>query len=160
MTILKTWYASAPTDDYAIDSIEISVPGKTPIRICNGFEDHHLGINGVLRHFEAGSLSVSLPARNTTGQQTLRFAVAGVNSIAQRHVDDALAAGQMVTMTYRMYLASDKLNPADRPLVMTVVGGTFEGGEAVFECSYYDLLNTAWPRERYTAQTAPGIKYL
>lgn len=160
MTILKVWYASAPTDEYAIDSIEINVPNKEPIRICNGFEDHYLGINGVLQLFEAGALSLSLPARNTTGQQTLRFAIAGVNGIAQRHVDDALSTGAMVTMTYRMYLASDKTTPAARPCVMTVIGGTFEGGEAVFECSYYDLLNSAWPRERYTAETAPGLKYL
>lgn len=160
MTAVAIWYASAPTDEVAIATIEINVPGKPPIRVCNGFEDQYLGVDGVPQLFEAGSLSVSLPAKNTTGQQTLRFGIAGVDGIAQRHVDDALAAGEVVTMTYRMYLASDTSAPAERPRVMTVVGGHFEGGEVVFEGSYFDLLNSAWPRERYTAETAPGIQYL
>lgn len=160
MSIVKTWYASAPTDDYAINSVEINVPGHEPIRICDGFEDMYLSVNGVMRLFEAGSLSVSLPAKNTTGQQTLQFTVSGVNGVAQRYVDNALKTRQKVTMTYRMYLASDKTTPAERPRVMTVVGGVFQGGECAFECSYYDLLNSAWPRARYSAENAPGLKYL
>src|SRR5690554_4357054 len=99
MTEVAVWYASAPTDEVAIASIEVNVPGKEPIRICNGFEDHWLGVDGVLRLFESGSLSVSLPARNATGQQTLRFGVPGVSGVAQRYVDDALATGEIVTMT-------------------------------------------------------------
>lgn len=160
MTMVAVWYASAPTDEVAIASLEINVPGHDPIRICNGYEDQWLGIDGVYRFFEAGSLSVALPAKNTTGQQTLSFGVPGVNGIAQRYVDDALEAGEVVTMTYRMYLVSDKSAPAERPRVMTVVGGGFEGADATFEGSYYDLLNSAWPRERYTVESAPGVQYL
>lgn len=160
MTILKTWYASAPTDNYAINAIEVNIPSKPPIRVCDGFVDQLLGVDGTQQLFEAGSLSIALPSKNTTGQQTLQFAVAGVNGLAQRYVDDALQAGDVVTMTYRMYLASDKTAPAERPRTMTVVGGTFENGECIFECSYYDLLNSAWPRERYTAESAPGLKFL
>lgn len=160
MTAVAIWYASAPTHEVAISTIEIQIPNKTPIRVCDGFEDLWLTVDGTPRLFEAGSLSVSLPAKNTTGQQTLRFAIAGVNGLAQRHVDDALSAGQPVTMVYRMYLASDTSAPAERPRTMSVIGGSFEGGECVFDCSYYDILNSAWPRERYTAETAPGIVYM
>jgi len=160
MTQVAVWYASRPTDEVAIATIEIQVPGREPIRVCSDFEDHWLGVDGVMRFFEAGPLSVALPAKNTTGQQTLRFGISGVNGVAQRYVDDALASGEVVTMIYRMYLISDKTAPAERPRVLTVVGGAFEGGDATFEGSYYDLLNSAWPRERYTIETAPGIQYL
>lgn len=160
MTAVAVWYASAPTDEVAIATIEIQVPGKDPIRICNGFDDLWLGVDGTPQFFEAGSLSVALPAKNTTGQQTLRFGIPGVNGIAQRHVDEALEADEVVTMIYRMYLLSDTSAPAERPRVMTVNGGHFEGFEAVFEGSYYDLLNSRWPRDSYTAETAPGLKYL
>lgn len=161
MTILAEVYASAPTDEVIIPTLEIAVPGLAPIRICTGFEDHLLGVDGVMTLFEAGSLSITLPTVNaTSGQQTLQFGVANVNGIAQQHIDAALESGQATTLIYREYLSSDKTQPARRPYVMVLSGGTLEGGEAVFEASYYDLLNTAWPRERYTAETAPGIKYL
>ena len=35
---------------------------------------------------------------------------------------------------------------------MVVRGGVLEEGEVQFQASYYDMLNTSWPRERYTAQ--------
>lgn len=160
MTILATVYASAPTDELLIPTLEIRVPGLTSLRICNGYEDHYLYVDGVRRLFEAGPLSVALPAKNTTGQQTIRFGVSGVNGVAQQYVDAALAADGISTMVFREYLLSDTSAPARKPYVMTIVGGGFEGSEATFEGSYYDLLNSAWPRERYTAQTAPGIRFL
>ena len=60
MTILAEWYASAPTDDVAISTLEIRVPGMEPLRICNGFEDQVLGVDGVMVLFEAGPLSVEI----------------------------------------------------------------------------------------------------
>lgn len=159
MTILSVVYASAPAGEVIIATLEIVVPGHPPIRICDGYENHMLGVDGQMTHFEAGSLQVALPARNTTGQQTLSFGVANVNGIAQRYVDDALEAGEQVKLVYRAYLESDKSAPAERPRTMTLNGGQFQRGEAVFEAGYYDLLNAAWPRERYTAETAPGIRY-
>ncbi len=132
---------------------------QPPLRICDGFEDQLLGVDGQMVPFEAGSLQVALPARNTKGQQTLSFGVSNVNGIAQRYVDDALEAGAWVFLTYRAYLESDKSAPAERPRTMTLIGGQLERGEAVFEAGYYDLLNAAWPRDRFTAETAPGLKY-
>lgn len=160
MTILSVVYASSPSDEVIIPTLEIQVPGHVPIRICAGFEDQMLGVDGVYVQFEAGSLQVALPASNTTGQQTLTFGVSNVNGIAQRYVDDALESGQEVKVIYREYLASDPSAPARLPYVMTLTGGQFENGDAQFEAGYYDLLNAAWPRERYTAENAPGLKYL
>ncbi|KAA0910689.1 DUF1833 family protein [Pusillimonas sp. ANT_WB101] len=159
MTILSVVYASAPAGETIIPAIKIVVPGRPAIRICADFADHMLGLDGVYESFEGGSLSVSLPAKNASGQQTLRFGVGNVNGQAQRYVDDALEAGSKVTLIYFEYLESDKSAPARRPYTMTIVGGKFEGVEAQFDASYQDLLNYAWPRERYTAESAPGLKY-
>lgn len=160
MTILAVVYASAPTDEVIIPTLEIQLPGGAPIRICVGFEDQYLGVDGAYQMFEAGSLSISLPSKNTSGQQTLAFGVAGVNGRAQRYVDQALESGVRIPLIYREYLESDKSAPARRPYTLVLSGGEFEGDEAQFEASYYDLLNTSWPRERYTAATAPGLRYL
>lgn len=160
MTILKTVYASAPTDELILLTIEIALTGSTTLRFVQGFEDQILGVNGVMQKFIAASISIGLPNHDTSGQQTLRFAIGGVNSTIQRYIDTALEANKPITLTFREYLESDKSEPARQPYVMLVSGGQLEGDEAQFEASYYDLLNTAWPRERYTEETAPGIKYL
>lgn len=160
MTALAVVYASAPASEVIIPTLEILIPGLDPLRVAGDYEDHNLGIDGVLQFFEAGPLSVALPSMDTTGQQTLKFGVSGVSGRAQQYVDAALASDGISTMIYREYLAGDPSAPAQRPFTMTIVGGSFQGADAVFEGSYYDLLNAAWPRERYTQDTAPGIRYL
>lgn len=160
MSALEIIYASAPTDAMLLYTLEVSAPGVTPVRIVQGYEDRMLGVNGQLVLFEAAAVELSLPSRNASGQQTLRFGIAGANERIRPIVDAMLESGQMVTLTSRTYLASDITAPAERPYVMTVLSGQFENGAFVAEASYYDLLNTAWPRERYTAETAPGLQWL
>lgn len=160
MTILATVYASAPAAEVIIPALEIRVPGKDPIRVCGGYEDHTLGVGGSDYLFKAAPIAVSLPKRDTSGQQNLAFAVAGLDGTEQAHIEAALEDDELVEIVYLEYLASDKTAPARVPLVMVVVGGVIEGMEAKFEASFYDLLNSAWPRERYTAESAPGLKYL
>lgn len=160
MTILAKVYASAPTDQVLIPSIEILVPGKPPIRICVGFENQLLGVNGVYHEFEAGSISIALPKKDTTGNQRLSFGVSNINGTAQEYIDSALESGVKIPLIYREYLSTDLSAPARKPYELIITGGSLVEGEARFEASYHDLLNSAWSRERYTAETAPGIRYL
>lgn len=160
MTILSVVYASAPTEELIIPTLEVQLQNHDPIRICCGFEDQMLGVDGVMVPFEAGSLTISLPAKNASGNQTLTFGVPGVTGQVQTYVDHALAADAPVYLIYREYLESDKTVPARTPYRMVLRGGVIEGAVAQFEAGYYDILNTAWPRERYTAETAPGIRFL
>lgn len=160
MSIISVVYASAPVGEYIIPSVEILIPGQEPIRVCNGYVDRLLGVDGAFQLFEAGSLSIALPAKNTSGQQSLAFGIGNVNGRVQASVDAALESGAEVPLIYREYVSTDLLNPARRPLRMIVTGGSMKGGQAQFQASFYDLLNSAWPRERYTAQTAPGVRYL
>lgn len=160
MSVLDIVYASRPVDEYIIRTLEIRVDGLEPIRICQGYQDRWLMVDGVPQLFEAGTLSVSLPAENATGNQTLSFAVSGVSGVANDYVERALESGGQAIMIYREYLESDITAPARKPYVMQIIGGAFEGVEAIFEGGYYDLLNSAWPRDRYTSANAPGVQYL
>lgn len=159
MSVLEIVYASAPTDAMLLYTLEVSAPGVTPVRIVQGYEDRMLGVDGQLVLFEAAAVELSLPSRNASGQQSLRFGIAGANERIRPIVYSILETGQIATIVSRTYLASDITAPAERPYVMTALPGQFEKGNYVQEASYYDLLNTAWPRERYTAETAPGIQY-
>ena len=159
-TALSVVYASAPTNERIIPAIRIQLVGHDPIYICADYEDHVMGVDGNMVTFQRASLSVALPAKNTTGQQTLVFGIPDTEGDVQRYVDDALEAGQPVELTYYEYLESDLSAPAKRPRTMTIVGGDFQDAQVQLQASYYDMLNASWPRERYTAETAPGIKYL
>jgi len=160
MSTLAEVYASAPAGELIISTLEISVAGQTPIRICDGFENQVLGVSGSFVMFEAGSLSVALPTKNNTGRQTLNFGVAGVSATVDRYFDLAEESGQSVTVTYREYLESDKSQPARKPYVMELVGGTIEGDDATLSAAFFDFLNRRWSRQVYTTANAPGIKYL
>jgi hypothetical protein len=161
VTILAVVYASAPPAEVLIPTLEITHDSIAPIRLCAGFEDVVAEIeDGSSVRFEATAIGIALPKRDTSGQQHLTFALDGVSGIAQQRLDEALEAGGQVTITYRTYLASDLTAPAEPALVMTLVSGRFERATVQLQAAYYDLLNYAWPRDRYTAEFAPGIKYL
>lgn len=158
MTILKTIYASAPADEVLIPSLEILTP--SPQRICAGFENLTLGLEtGGSALFYGRGIDVSLPGSDTSGQQRLTFVIDNVAGIAQQQIDAALDADTVTPVIYRSYLSSDLLAPAETPLRLSLVGGGFEGSQLTIQCAYYNLLTTAWPRERYTAAFAPGLKY-
>lgn len=160
MSILDVVYASAPTDEVIVGTLEILVPGQDPVRVNTSNSPRFFGIKSGMVEFEAGPLEIALPKRDTSGNQTLTFGFEGVSGRAQRLVDAALESDDESVMIYREYLLSDPTAPAARPVAMTIVGGRLDGNRAVFEGSYYDLLNSAWPRDRYTTVTAPGIRYM
>ena len=161
MTILETVYASAPASEVLIPTLEIKHPAISTIRTCAGFENHTVTLETSEEvTFEASGLDVSLPERSDRGQQNLVFAIENVTGIAQRAIDDAMAEGGDILVIYRTFLSSDLSTPAEPPLRMVLVGADFEGSTVNVTASYMDLINQAWPRERYTADFAPGLRYI
>lgn len=161
MSILDVVYASAPTSGYLIATIEIVHYSFNTIRVCSGFDDLNLTLeDDSVVTFYAGGIDVALPARDSSGQQFLTFAIDNVMGIVQQSIDAALEAGGEIVLIYRSYLSTDLTGPAEPALRMVVTGGSLEGGKANIQASYYDLLNTAWPRDRYTIDFSPGIKYI
>ena len=159
MSILDVVYSSAPAAEVIISTLEIKHPTAfETIRICDGFEDQTVTLeDDSVVTFLAGGIDIALPKKDTSGQQTLAFAIDNVTGEAERAVDAAIEAGGQVTVIFRPYLYSDLSAPAEPPLVLTMVGGQFEGSVVQIEAAYFDLLNTAWPRKRYTLEFAPGL---
>lgn len=159
-TSLRTVYASAPTDVVLISTLEIELPGEN-IRLVSDYAEMLLGVDGVMQLFEPCALDISLPAKDNSGNQSLQFAIGIVDDDRiNALVESALNAGVEIYLTYREYLSTDTSAPASSPIRMTVLGGEFNQDNFGIEASYFDLLNTSWPRERYTLLNAPGTKYL
>lgn len=160
MTVLEQVYASG--GDVIISTLELDSPvWASPILLCNGFEDQYcITEDGRAVMFQASGMAVALPNKGNSGNQTLTFAIDNVTGEAQQLIDQALEAEERVTMTYRAYLASDLTTPAEPPYRMSVLGGEIKGTAVQIQAGFYDLINSGWPRDLYTTEFAPGLKYL
>lgn len=160
MSIIDTVYASAPSGQIILPTLEILVPGYDPIRVVAAYEDLTATLETAETvTFLAGPFDFRRPAKDTNGNQTLAFGIANVTGQAQKAVAFALENDVEVPIIYREFLSTDLTAPAITPIKMTLRGGQFEGIMVQIEAGYYDLLNTAWPRERYTLDKYPGLRY-
>lgn len=147
--------------DVEIPTLEIICSAWPSVFICAGFTD----TTAVLEDdrtvtFIASGLDVSLPKNNNDGAQSLGVAVDNVTGEAQRLVDAANAAGVGIKLIYRTYLESDLSAPAEEPIQLDVLEVSIESSTVSFTAGYFDLINAAWPRVRYTADFAPGLRYI
>lgn len=99
-------------------------------------------------------------ARNSDGTQDLQFAVSNINGEASTSVRSALENLRGATVTYRQYTSDDLAAPADRPYTLTVKNGYWTATQAQIIAGYMNVLDTAWPRYRYTLPFYPGLRYM
>lgn len=154
--LLEEVYNSAPTAERIYRTISLHGTGIDTINLVQDYVPQTL--MGIV--FEPCQMRVPPPPKAADGPQSLTLSIGLVDSRAQRIAVAAIESQQEVFLTYREFLKSDRQNPARTPLVMTVTGGTFEGDAVSIEAQYFDMLNLSWPRDRYTADKAPGVKYL
>lgn len=160
MNALEVAYASG--GDLIISTLELSCPAwDTPLYLVQDYVELTATTEaGVTVTFQASAIAVELPKLDNTGAQTLTLTIDNVTGEAQQRLDASLEAEARVTIVYREYLGSVLTEPADRPYRMTAYGGTMEGPTIQIEAGYFDLLNLACFRDRYTSVYAPGLTYL
>ncbi|MNL09712.1 hypothetical protein D3C87_1304830 [compost metagenome] len=110
--------------------------------------------------FIAANIDIALAAKNNKGNQTLAFAVDNTTGEVSRRIDQAIATNARVTAVYRTYLNTNLSAPAEKPYVLTVLGGTLQGQEAQLETGYFNMIGVAWPRALYTVNYAPALRYI
>lgn len=161
MTILNQFYASGGPD-VRLFTLELTCPAwGEPILLCNGFTDQTCVTEDARTiTFIASGIDIALPAKTNQGSQNLTFAIDNVTGEAQQKIDQALEAEQEVMMTFRTYLASDLSAPAEAPYRFVVRAGRMQGSTITIQAGFFDAINTRFPRDLYTANFAPGIKYL
>ena len=160
MTTPSVTYASAPSADLLIPTLEFKNEEAGVIRLAQSFNDITATTEiAETVTFIQSAWEVSLPNKDATGQQTLQFQICNVTGEAQRFIDDCLKSGKPTSVIYREFYADDLSAPATVPIKMTLRGGSAEGITVGIEAGYFDLLNVGWPRFRYTPEFAPGLKY-
>lgn len=158
--VLQTIYASAPVNDLPIHTLELQADSLWTLRICDGFDDVTAGIEGgEMVTFLASGMGVSLPARGVKGRQDLQFQIDNVTGEALTKVKQAIDAGIPIKVIYRVYTASNLTEPAEPAVEMKAVDVQATALSLNVVASFNDLVNKAWPKNRYTPSIAPGLKY-
>ena len=161
MTALETLYASGG-QAVIIPTLELfCTPWAAPIYICQGFDDITATTEGgVTATFTAAGFAAALPKRDNSGNQTLTFAIDNVTGEAQKLIDQALDARAKIGLVFRIFLSTDFSSPAERPYRMTVLNWFMQGASVQLNAGYFDLINLAWPRRKYTLAFAPCLRYI
>lgn len=159
--VLKRLYASGG-DEVLLYLLELSCPAWTDtIRIARGFDNPTVTTEDMRTvTFTGAGIELALPKKDASGNQNVRFAIDNVTGEAQKMIEDAISAGQRITLTLRTYISTDLAAPADFPFVATVKSAQFDRSRVQVDAGFFDLINTAWPRLLYTTVFAPGLKYM
>lgn len=159
MSILKRLYASAGPE--MIHEVLQITDGISTFWLTKGWDELTITLeSGEVVTCTPCGMDLALPARNDDGTQDLQFAISNIDGVASRLVRESLAAGRSMTLTYRAYTSDDLGAPAHAPHRFRIKNGSVTATQVSFTAGYFDLLDTAWPRNRYTLNRFPGLRYL
>lgn len=159
MTILNRLYASGG-DEVIIDTLQITVGGHD-YWLTRGWDDVTVTLeNGAHATFLASAIDVALPARNADGTQDLKFAISNIEGVVSTAIRDALDNLSDARLTFRRYLSTDLSSQAAPPFALAIKEGYWTATEVQITAGYMNILDTAWPRYRYTLPNFPGLRYL
>lgn len=159
MTILNRLYASSGPE-VIIETLEIRIGSETHF-LCKGYEDIDAVTEGGDRvTFKASAIDIALPARNSDGTQDLQFAIGNINGMVSTAIRKALDDLSNASLTYRNYVSTDLSSPASVPYSLAIKSGYWTATQAQITAGYMNILDSAWPRFRYTLPVFPGLRYM
>lgn len=166
-------YASAPDDEIVLDTLEfrhsLFVDGSgnpTAVWVVN---DH----TELLAYLEAGAVisggaqvtfqpvrfSFARPSESESGAAPeISVQVDNVARILIPYLDLVKESKELVTLTWRQYLANDLTAPhIDPPVALTVTSVQADMNSVALRAGFADLTNRRFPGREYTARLFPGL---
>lgn len=149
-------------NDVIIRTLDLnSAPWSESIFICNGFEDQTCtDENGRVVDFTAVNFDAVLAAKDAKGNQTLAFALDNTTGEVSRKTDLSTEANARVTAVYRTFLESNRDAPAEVPYRLNGLSMRFKGLVAEAQCGYFNMIGVKYPRNLYTTDFAPALRYI
>lgn len=159
MTVLNRLYASSGSE-VIIDTLQINVGGQN-YWLTRGWDDITVTLkNGQQATFLGSAIDIALPARNADGTQDLKFAISNIDGVVSTAIRNALDNLSNASLTFRRYVSSDLSAPAAPPYTLAIKNGSWTATEVQITAGYMNILDTAWPRYRYTLPDFHGLRYL
>lgn len=151
---------------YTLEEIYAS-GGQLPI-VTLDIENDEIGcMHFILAHenktlddieYTASAFTVQLPERSDSGFTDLAFSICGVSGQCYAYVRSALLSHVTTYLTLKQWHSETEEVLYQQRL--TVTGGQITRESANFTASFCDMLNTEFPKLRYTVHNAPGLKYV
>ncbi|AXF64477.1 DUF1833 family protein [Leclercia sp. W17] len=157
--VLNRLYASGG-DEVILDTLQITVGGQD-YWLTRGWNDITVTLEtGSEATFTGSAIDVALPARNADGTQDLKFAISNIDGIVSTAIRNALDNLSNASLTFRRYVSTDLSAPASPPFTLAIKEGSWTATEVQITAGYMNILDTSWPRYRYTLTDFPGLRYL
>ena len=96
--------------------------------------------------------------KSDSGFTDLAFSICGVSGQCYEYIKQALNSQSTTLLTLKQWHPETEAELYT--LTLTVTGGQLTRDTANFTASFCDMLNTEFPKLRYTAYNAPGLKYV
>lgn len=157
--VLNRLYASGG-DEVILDTLQITVGGQS-YWLTRGWDDITVTLEtGGKATFTGSAIDVALPARNSDGTQDLKFAISNIDGVVSTAIRNALDNLSSASLTFRRYVSTDLSAPAAPPFTLAIKEGSWTATEVQITAGYMNILDTSWPRYRYTLTDFPGLRYL
>lgn len=160
MSFLDRLYETT-TNEPIIATLEIACASWPSIFLCMDYTNHTFTTEDSRTvEFVGCPMRVALPARDNTGNQPLNFALDNIRGEAQKLVRSALANGDAVTITFRIYAPSQPDEPLEAPYVYEVEEARSNSQTIEITAKMFDIIDMMWPRVVYNSRNAPNLRFL
>lgn len=163
---IKEAYASAPSDEVILFTIEMRHPAFTePLRVVRDSKnltarlEADAPVNGgeeVL--FIAYPFDIKPPDMDEYGKPELTITIDNVGREILVYIEQAVRQRAVIEVTYRLYLASDLSGPQNNPpMTMQAVSISANPTSITLVASFADLSARAFPKFNYTLEQFPSL---
>ena len=169
---LKEAYASAPSDVTILHTLELRHPSfvdasgyLTAIRVVRDNVNHTCTLEetapldaGKAVEFIAIAFDLQLPPVETVPVPEITLTLDNVSTELIQYLDNAIETQDMIEMTYRPYLSSDKSCPQmNPPITLVITDIKVDVLKITATARMMDIGNKSFPSENYTVKKYPGL---
>lgn len=159
-------YASAPAQEVIVHTLEIRHASFTqPIRVVRDHHDFTAFLEadapedpGGEVTFVAMAFDFILPEVSKASSPEIEISLDNVSGEIIAYLDAAAQTPEIIEVTYRPYLASDRSGPQmNPPLTLLIRSVTADIFRVRARAGYADLSNRKFPADVYDAERFPGL---
>lgn len=163
---LKEAYASAPSTDVIMHTLEIRHPDFTaPIRVVRDHADFNATLEADAPAnpseqvtFVGMAFDFILPEVQRSASPEIEISIDNASGELIAYLDAAANSGELIEVTYRPYLYSDTSAPQmDPPLTLVIRQVTADIFRVRARAGYADLANRKFPSQIYDAERFVGL---
>lgn len=163
---LEEAYSSAPAEEVILHTLEIRHPDFTqPIRVVRDHHDFTAYLEadapenpGEEVTFIAMAFDFKLPEVTKSTSPEIEIGLDNVSGEIIEYLDIAAQSIDLIEVTYRPYLASDRSGPSmNPPLTLTIRSVTADVFRVKAIAGFADLANRKFPNQVYDTERFAGL---